>query len=159
MILEAIDTVYGIGQYVGKHFGFLDPRDGGIEEVSAGGRKLARFGAGGGWEAFEWPLPDDSAFHQAVSGPLRRVAAWTTSTALPGVRDFYERQTSYVPARWVKTDNGLRFGTPLDGGQRVWFKVAARHGATHLVLTQVRDSEALKAGMRERLSALRSDRR
>ena len=158
MILEAIDTVYGIGQFVGKHFGFIDPRDGGIAEVEVGRRKLARFGAGSGWEAFEWPLPDGSSFHQAVSGPLRRVAAWTTTTGLSAIREFYAHETSYVPARWVETENGMRFGTPLDGGQRVWFKVVTRRGSTHLVLTQTRDSESLKAGIRERLSAIRSDR-
>jgi hypothetical protein len=70
MILDAVDSLYIIGQVVGKSLGVLDGHDPTIVDERFEDAHRARFKAADpGWPEFVVDIPAGAQFHQAMSGP------------------------------------------------------------------------------------------
>ena len=156
MILEAIDGLYGVGQLVGKTYGFIDPHDAAIQDVESDGRRTARFASfDAGWPELIIELPPDTGFHLATSGPLTRYGGWITPDAVSEVRKFLEPRVAHLGGAWHQTERGEAFDAAPREGVRTSIRISstAKLG-TLILIKQKRSREGLKASMMSRLGSL-----
>ena len=155
MILDAMDSLYIMGQVVGKSFGFLDAHDPTIDDVRSEDRHEARLaGVDPGWPEFVVDLPLDARFQQAMSGPLTRSGGWLSREATADLRRFFEPLLASLGGRWKRTERGATFKAVSTDGLETSVALAdsARLG-TMIIIKQKRTDQGLKASMRSRMQS------
>lgn len=161
MILEAVDSLYAVGQVVGKSFGFIDAHDPTIEDASSADGHRARFvGADPGWPELVLDLPADARFHQAMSGPLTRSGEWLSGETPADLQRFFEARVAVLGGSWKATERGVRFAvTSADGLETSLVLAETARLGTMIAITQKRTDRGLKASMKSRLETLERRRR
>ena len=160
MLLKAMDQIYGVGQFVGKFYGFLDRRDGGVTESIDAEQRIARFlSDGAGWEEMSIPLPEDAVFDHAMTGLLTRTGAWKTPQSVEAVTRFLDPYRTQVRAVWEPFRNGVRLKTELSPMTRLDLRVVPMQNLTAVIIQQARASEQLGESMKSRLRSLSDTRR
>lgn len=145
MFADLIDRVYTAGQFAGKYYGLLDPRDGSIRtDHGPGGDRALFLTDGSGWCTLEVPLPPGSALTQAVTGITTRFGMWVTANGLEETRRFFaERLPGGNPA-WERNGETWSF-EPGDGtGGTCTLRIGSTPRGTTIVVKQRRATSGLR---------------
>ena len=161
MLLDAMDSLYIIGQLMGKSLGIIDAHDPTVEDVRLQDRHHARIaGVDPGWPEFVVDLPADARFHQAMSGPLTRSGGWFSHETVSDLKRFFEPRVAALDGRWKVTERGATFAAASEDGLETTLGLAETEKLGGMILIrQKRTDHGLKASMKSRLQSLEYVRR
>ena len=148
MIADLIDKAYGLTQFAGKQFGFLDRRDGTVvEERTPEGLCAVFLSDDSGWKPFRVTLPEGSELHQAATAITTRSGMWRTPLTVEEARAFFDARCRDPQATWVQEGPVWRRPIRDASGSRVEVRVGGRGGGATIVLQQRRRRAGLRKSM------------